>query len=311
MDIRRVRVHDTPAARRRLSCAGLARAARLPPWRGSAGAPAAATRLRAARAEGGTCGAVADLPRWAAIEDGQLAAQLLHPPPVAACMHWQRAAWRLGGPGIAPCSSTGQGRPKLGGMPGRQACCAGVCNEPPAEAGTRRHPPGRKVWAPSISFGSSWSQCRSDRLSTWQLLANCGHAWADRAEVGAAVEEGAVHLVAGLRGSGRAGQHSGCGACGRAGPLISSPCMHRVWRSRGLEPQEHALCRPGGMPPRQPNQPPDWQCASQTVSSHSQLPLGRRRPPRPAALPSAHPTAPAARRLHKRQGREGRRASSL
>ena len=49
------------------------------------------------RASTPTCGAVADLPDGTAIKDGQLPAQLLQPPPVAAC----RQAGRHGKQGKA------------------------------------------------------------------------------------------------------------------------------------------------------------------------------------------------------------------
>lgn len=45
-----------------------------------------------------------------------------------------------------------------------------------ASPASMHHLPGRKVWAPSISLGSSWSQCRSDSDPTLQLLANCARA---------------------------------------------------------------------------------------------------------------------------------------
>lgn len=112
------------------------------------------------------------LPHRAAVEDGQLSAQLLHPAPVAAYMggtQEQRAA------AVSDLSS-------LHGQQDcfkRQCMCSSKCahthkqaRKPSGTPGAVRQP-GRKVWAPSISLGSSWSQCRSDSEPNRQLLANC------------------------------------------------------------------------------------------------------------------------------------------
>lgn len=45
-------------------------------------------------------------------------------------------------------------------------CSSCLCPVPVLPACAALHPPGRKQCAPSISLGSSWSQCRSDREST-------------------------------------------------------------------------------------------------------------------------------------------------
>lgn len=207
-----------------------------------------------ARRAGRTCGAVAHLPHRAAVEDGQLAAQLRHPAPVAACgaegAQLGQCLWvrnLLDQAGARQHSATCV-QPALAGAPAAQlqcitqpaqlqctTCLAGRCG-----------PPAFRWGRP----GPSAAATATPPCSCWQT--------APGQEVGA------------------------------AGQVTSWPGVH--WTCRGSSARAACFVTAWRQSTTRVLSPPGWPCASQTASAPWLGRGGRRPPPLPAGRPCGHPT---------------------